>query len=137
MKFKKLMIIFTVVLAIMGLSVTALAVDTKAVETDAKTAEWKAARLERMQERLNTLVAAGKMTREQANTMLEAMKQRQADCDGTNCVNGGVCDGTGAGAGFGGGRDNKGEGRGQGMGMGMGRFGNREGTCLYAAGEND
>ena len=133
MKFKKLMIIFTVVLMIMGLSVTALAADTKAVETDAKTAEWKAARLERMQERLNTLVTAGKMTREQANTMLEAMKQRQADCDGANCVNGGVCDGTGAGAGFGGGRGNKGEGRGQ----GMGRFGNREGTCLYAAGEND
>ncbi len=133
MKFKKLMIIFTVVLMIMGLSVTAFAVDTKNLETDSKIAEWKASRLERMQERLNALVSAGKMTREQANTMLEAMKQRQADCDGTNCVNGGVCDGTGAGAGFGGGRGNKGEGRGQ----GMGRFGNREGTCLYAAGEND
>ncbi len=130
MKFKKVMIIFTVVLMIMGLSVTAFAIDTKETDTASKVAQWKEARLERMQERLNSLVSAGKITREQANTMLEAMKQRQADCDGTNCVNGGVCDGTGAG--FGGGRG-QGKGNGNGNGMGMGRFGNKNGTCPFAA----
>lgn len=119
MKFKKAMIIFTVVLMIMGLSVTAFAIDTKETDTASKVAQWKESRLERMQERLNSLVSAGKITREQANTMLEAIKQRQADCDGT-------------GGGFGGGRG-QGKGNGNGNGMGMGRFGNLNGTCPFAA----
>lgn len=131
MKVKKILIIFTVLLMIMGLSVTAFALEAEETNLDSKIAQWKVAKLERMQERLDSLVSAGKLTMEQANTMLEAMKQRQADCDGTGCANQGECDGTGAG--FGGfGRGNKGKGN----GVGAGGFGNRNGNCPFLTGGN-
>lgn len=48
----------------------------------------------RMQERLETCVAEGRITQEHANQRMQQMKERQANCDG-------VCDGTGQGNGYG------------------------------------
>lgn len=118
MNLKKFWVACTAVLMLMGLSViTASAAETGAGANSAALEEWKAARLKRMEERLEAIVSVGSLTQEQADDMLAAMTQRQENCDGTGCGNQTQCDGTGAG--FCGGNS----GRGQGCGMGRGRGG--------------
>lgn len=91
----------------------------------------------RLQERLNTCVAEGRMTQEDANQRMQQMKDRQANCDG-------VCDGTGQGNGYGNGAcDGTGPMGGQGGGglrdgsgpqNGVGGNGNGGGTGVCANG---
>lgn len=56
--------------------------------------EFHAQMTEQKKARLEERVTAGTMTREQADAIIAAMAEHQADCDGT-------CDGTGGGAGIG------------------------------------
>lgn len=81
--------------------------------------EFQAAVLELWEEALESRVAEGTLTREQADARLDALRQRQELCDGTGgCGFGGM----GAGCGFGGGM-----GRGCGRGRGL-----QDGSCLIA-----
>lgn len=99
--------------------------------------EFQAAMLENKIAILNERVAAGTMTQEQADEIIEALRENQLTCDGT----GEARIGQKFGAAFGGMMGNgHGLGRGQGMGRGQGRgfggngFGNglglRDGSCL-------
>lgn len=117
MNLKKFWVACTAVLMLMGICVTASAAETGAGVNNAALEEWKASRLERMEERLEALVSAGSLAKEQADDMLAAMIQRQENCDGTGCGNPAQCDGTGAG--FCGGNPGRGQGRGMGCGRGV------------------
>lgn len=59
--------------------------------------EFKAQMLELKKEALSKRVAAGTMTQERADSILTAMEENQANCDGT-CT-GGTCEGLGGGFG--------------------------------------
>ena len=133
-----------------GLSCGAIAAGAGKLE------EFQEAMLALREERLEARVADGQLTQEQADSLLEAMKERQALCDGTgaglgNSVGNGCCDGTGAGLGNGVGNgrcDGTGAGLGNGVGngrcdgtgagLGNGRMGGgqgnghrlRDGSCL-------
>lgn len=92
--------------------------------------EFKAETLEMKRDYLNELVAAGKMTQEEADAILAEIEANQAICDGTG-------NGIGAGAGMrigsrGAGQGNGGTGRGMGRGAGAGCGGQRscDGSCL-------
>lgn len=76
---------------------------------------FKSQMLEQKKTYLDERVAAGTMTREQADAIIEAMETRQANCDGTGSG------GTGArmGAGFGGMNGNRGGGARSGSGCGL------------------
>ena len=78
--------------------------------------EFKSQMLEQKKTYLDERVAAGTMTREQADTIIEAMEARQVSCDGTGSG------GTGAqmGAGFGCMNGNRGGGARNGYGCGLG-----------------
>jgi len=93
--------------------------------------EFKAQMLEQKKAILDQRVAEGKLTREKADEIYNAMKEKMASCDGTNSA--GI--GRQSGAGFGGGAGcslgagqsgagmgmGRGAGRGTGRGMGFGR----------------
>ncbi|MEA5059899.1 MAG: hypothetical protein VB049_07670 [Candidatus Pelethousia sp.] len=76
--------------------------------------------LEQKKAYLAQQVAAGTMTEEKADTILAAMKTRQADCDGSGSGSGRL--GAGMGAGFGNrtGKQNGGGRNGSGSGLGSG-----------------
>lgn len=78
--------------------------------------QFKSQMMEQKKNYLDERVAAGTMTREQAETIIAAMEARQGDCDGT------CSGGTGArmGAGFGGMNKNRGGGARSGLGCGLG-----------------
>lgn len=78
--------------------------------------QFKSQMLEQKKAYLDERVAAGTMTREQADAIIAAMEARQADCDGT------CSGGTGArmGAGFGGMNGNRGGGARSSSGCGSG-----------------
>ncbi len=78
--------------------------------------------LEQKEAWLQERVTAGTLTQEQADTIIAAMRENQANCDGSadgSC--GGL--GVGMGAGFGGMSQSRGSGLGDGLGSGAGRFG--------------
>lgn len=77
------------------------------------------------EEALESRVAEGSLTRDQADARLDVLRRQQESCDGTGaCAYGGQ--GGGMGAGFGGGM-NRGFGTGRGCGYGRGL---RDGSCL-------
>lgn len=82
-----------------------------------KLVEFQQAVLDIRKDALNALVADGTLTQDEADAQIEAMKERQAACNGT---------GTGAGCGMGTGGNGRGQGRGYGRGMGL-----RNGSCIY------
>ncbi len=92
-------------------------------------------KLARLQERMETCVADGRLTQEEADQRIQAMKERQANCDG-------VCDGSGQGNGYGNGTcDGTGPmgtqgagGLGDGSGPRNGVGGNGSGTGVCANG---
>ena len=139
--FKKLVMVFTVV-AVLGAASAAYAATTKtpaeiaagltgrsvetlvqeraagqtygAIANDAgKLEEFKTQMLEQKKTILDQRVADGKLTQERADTIYNAMKSNQADCDGTGNA------GMGKNAGLGLGQGN-GMGNGQGTGAGAG-----------------
>lgn len=86
-----------------------------------KLPEFKAAMLEIKEDVLNEMVGAGRIAREQADKVLEAVKERQAVCDGSG--SGGQGLGLGLGQGQGNGQrlgNGQGSGGGQGLGNGQG-----------------
>jgi len=78
--------------------------------------QFKSQMLEQKKAYLDERVAAGTMTREQADAIIASMEARQADCDGT--CSGGA--GARMGAGFGGMNGNRGGGARSGSGCGLG-----------------
>ena len=117
MNIKKFAALCIAVLLVFSFSVSAYAAND-ASELDARKAE----KLEQKEARLNDAVAAGTVTREQADDILDAMRERMASCDGADCENNGQCSGEGCGLGngegcglgnrVGGGRAQRGGGRG-------------------------
>ena len=101
MNIKKFAALCIAVLLVFSFSVSAYAAND-ASELDARKAE----KLEQKEARLNDAVAAGTVTREQADDILDAMRERMASCDGADCENNGQCSGEGCGLGnrVGGGR---------------------------------
>lgn len=83
-----------------------------------KLEEFKKLMLEAKEKILSEDVEKGVITQEEADDILDAVKERQAACDGTGY-------GQGGGYGFGGGC---GLGRGYGRGAGFGR---RNGSCMF------
>ena len=78
--------------------------------------QFKSQMLEQKKAYLDERVAAGTMTREQADAIIASMEARQADCDGT--CSGGA--GARMGASFGGMNGNRGGGARSGSGCGLG-----------------
>ncbi len=98
-----------------GISYGAIAAGAGALE------EFQAAVQELWEEALESRVAEGTLTQEQADARLEAIRQRQEACGGTGgCGLGGMGCGMGAGRGWG---------RNGGCGFGMGL---RNGFCIYS-----
>ncbi len=98
-----------------------------------KLEEFKDEMLEIREDALAAKVEAGTMTQEKADEILAAIKENQANCDGT----GSKRIGQKAGAGFGsmngqgqGQGQGKGNGQGQGGGMGQGRGQGNNGVCI-------
>lgn len=87
-----------------------------------KLEEFKKKVLDAKEKLLKEQVEDGAITQEQADDILEAVKERQAACDGT-----GYGMGCGRGCGFG-----YGAGYGRGQGAGWGR---RNGSCIYFRGQ--
>ncbi|GEM_PF-524912 len=87
--------------------------------------EFKAEMLEMKKDTLATRVAAGKITQDQADTIITKITSNQALCDGKGSGCGSHRSGYGAGAGFGQGWGNK-DGRQAGHGHG---FGPHDGSC--------
>lgn len=95
-----------------------------------KLEEFKAENLEIKKEILAQKVAAGTMTQEQADEIIAALQENQANCDGTGAGSAKVGKGLGAGFGKANGQGNgcgNGQGKGQG-GAGHG-MGNGNGNC--------
>lgn len=91
-----------------------------------KLEEFKQKILEAREQILSEDVEKGVITQEEADDIIEAVKERQALCDGTGYGYGCGRGGYGYGCGYGG----AGYGRGYGRGMGGG-WGRRNGSCLY------
>lgn len=117
MNLKKIAALCAAVMLVLSFSVSAFAAnDVSGLDA------WKAEKLEQKEARLNDAVAAGTVTKEQADSILDAMRERMASCDGTDCENNGQCSGEGCGLGngegcglgnrVGGGRAQRGGGRG-------------------------
>lgn len=87
-------------------------------EEEGKLEEFQAAVYELHEERLKQDVADGKLTQEEADEILETLKERQETCDGTGNGGAGLGRGRGIGRGQGGGR-----------GMGIGGMGLQDGSC--------
>lgn len=100
---KKLIAGCTAALMLSVTSVTAFAATSYSME------EFKAEMLEMKKARLSALTADGKITQEQANTIMQMLESRQAVCNGTGNNQGGC----GAACGMGFGRGQNGSGRGQ------------------------
>ncbi len=91
-----------------------------------KLEEFKQKILEAREQILSEDVEKGVITQEEADDIIEAVKERQALCDGTGYGYGCGRGGYGYGCGYGG----AGYSRGYGRGMGGG-WGRRNGSCLY------
>ena len=123
-KFKKIILLSTMVLTVGAASVTVFAATPAATSggiDTAKLEELKAERLELRKEILTDRVDAGIITQDQANTIIDQIEAKQAVCDGTGTY--GL--GRRMGAGFGNGQSlGNGQGRG-GQGLGIG-------GCIYS-----
>jgi hypothetical protein len=99
--------------------------------------EFRSEVLEIKKDNLNTQVAAGRMTQEQADAIIQSLEENQAICDGTGKAKIGKSFGArfgsnGTGLGTGGANCGTGIGRGQGgggRGMGAGGLGLQDGSC--------
>lgn len=83
--------------------------------------EFKSEMLEQKKNRLNEKVAEGTMTQERSDTILAAIEENQANCDGSGNGRGATGERLGAGFGAGNGAGN-GSGAGKGTGTGTGRM---------------
>lgn len=90
---------------------------------------FQAAMLEIREAALAAGVESGTLTQEEADAFLEAIRQRQAVCDGTGAGGCGLGAGLGCGLGRGAGAGGRGMGCGLGRSGGYGR-GLRDGSCL-------
>ena len=81
--------------------------------------EFKAEAMEMKKDRLNAKVADGKITQEKADTITKAIKENQANCDGTGSKGVGQKEGARFGMG----------GEGQGQGLANGNHGQGQGMC--------
>lgn len=135
---KKLVVLGALVVAVASTSVMAFAVSVPATSTDYSLEEVQESMLERKIAILEERVANGTMTQEEADEIINALKENQLTCDGTGEARIGQSFGAafgmmgnnqGSGLGLG-----RGFGGGQGRGMGGNGFGNglglRDGSCL-------
>jgi len=127
-----------IVSGLTGKSVEALAAERAAGKTygtiaseAGKLEEFKAQILAQKKAILDERVTAGTLTQEQADKIYTALKEHEADCDGT--CSGGAAIGKANGAGFGRGSAAGGAGLGQGQGMNRGQGARGMGRGLGAA----
>ena len=95
MNLKKLLAIVASVMLLMSLTVIASAADTCADTAPAAVTDCAAARLGRLEARVQDLVSAGTITQTQADALMARVRTCMANCDGTGCDNQGLCNGTG------------------------------------------
>lgn len=102
--------------------------------------EFKAENLQMKKDKLNTLVAAGTITQEKADSMIAAIEENQVNCDGTGNAQvgrnmGAKFGSNGTGLGTDGANHGNGMGKGHrnGRGMGGGARGLQNGSCSVTA----